>query len=187
MSVLSAKRIKSAFALAAAVVVLAWPGAAAARYPEIGGSLGQHHALGSARYQVLAWTVFDAELWGAGQEFSWDRPFALSLTYRRDIAEVDLVQRSLSGMAARTRVADRERLENALSACFAEVRSGDRFTGVSLTDNDARFYLNGRQTCAISWPGFRRAFFGIWLDARGRDRAFSAQLTGAAAAQTQRS
>lgn len=135
--------------------------------------------LGASRYQVLAWPVFDAELWSPQSRFSWNEPFALSLTYRRDIEAEALVSRSLSGMAERTRLGSREDLAARLRACFADVRAGDRFTGLSLSSDSARFYLNGRRTCDISWPGFRRAFFGIWLDARGADRAFSARLTGA--------
>ena len=83
-------------------------------------------------------------------------------------------------MAERTPLSSRDRLDRLLRTCFSNVRSGDRFTGVSLSADEARFYLNGRQTCEISWPGFREAFFGIWLDARGGDRAWSDRLTGRA-------
>lgn len=169
------------FGLAVALALSAWPGAAAARYPEIHATLGAHQMVGAARYQVLAWPVFDAELWSARGAFSWDQPFALSLTYRRDITEADLIARSLRGIETRTGLAATEELASVLRECFADVRAGDRLTGVSVSRDEARFFLNGRQTCALSWPGFRRAFFGIWLDARGADSAFSARLTGAAA------
>lgn len=179
-AITSPKRLKGGAIIAAllACALLIWPGVASARYPELGNELGAYRMLGSARYQVLAWTVFDAELWAQQDRFSWDQPFALSLTYRRNISEADLVSRSLNGMAERTQLGSRERLEALLRTCFADVRAGDRFTGVSLGADQARFYLNGRQTCEVSWPGFRQAFFGIWLDARGADRPFSAQLTG---------
>lgn len=160
------------------MLLLANPGTASARHPEIAAELGASRMLGEARFQVLAWPVFDAELWSAQSAFSWDRPFALSLTYKRDIDGDALVARSVNSMAERTRIDQREPLTALLRDCFADVRTGDRFTGVSLDADRARFFLNGRQTCDVSWPGFRRAFFGIWLDARGRDRAFSTRLTG---------
>jgi Chalcone isomerase-like len=156
------------------------PTAALARPPEVATELAQAQMLGSARYQVLAWQVFEAQLWSQHQSFDWDRPFALSLTYRRAISVDQLVSRSVEGMAARTRLSSQQRLAAELRTCFADVSPGDRITGVSLSENTARFYLNGRQRCEISWPGFRRAFFGIWLDATGSDRTFSAQLRGAA-------
>lgn len=169
-----------------ALAVLACPATALARHPEVIAELGTAERLGEARYHVLAWPVFDAELWAREDAFSWDRPFALSLTYRREISANDLVSRSLSGVAERARLESNDRLATLLRSCFANVQPNDRFTGVSLNQDLARFYLNGRQTCEITWPGFRRAFFGIWLDAPGRDRALSARLTGARRAPARR-
>jgi hypothetical protein len=159
------------------LVLLIKPGFAFAPHPEVRAEFDRPQRHGEARYTVLAWPVFDAELWSEASAFSWDRPFALSLTYRRDIEADALLSRSISGMAGRSRLDAPEQLTGLLRTCFADVRAGDRFTGVSLDANRARFYLNGRQTCEMSWPGFRRAFFGIWLDGRGGNRGFSARLT----------
>lgn len=169
---------RSAFGALLALAVFSHPGMALARHPEVVAELGEPRKLGDARYQVLAWSIFDAELWATQPSFSWDQPFALSLTYQRDVRESSIVTRSVNGMADRVRIASPERLTALLQTCFTDVRAGDRFTGVSLDEDRARFYLNGRQTCEMSWPGFRRAFFGIWLDGRGDDPAFSARLTG---------
>lgn len=155
------------------------PAAALARPPEVATELGQAQLLGSAQYRVLAWPVFEAELWSQHQHFSWDRTFALSLTYRRGISVDELVSRSVEGMAERSRLSSPQALSAALRDCFSDVSPGDRITGVSLDEQTARFYLNGRQRCEIRWPGFRRAFFGIWLEGRGADRAFSTRLRGA--------
>ena len=168
----------------AAVFALLAPAAALARPPEVATELGRAQLLGSAQYQVLAWPVFEAQLWSQHQHFTWDRRFALSLTYRRAISVDQLVSRSVEGMAARSRLSSPQALSAELRNCFSDVAPGDRITGVSLDEHTARFYLNGRQRCEIRWPGFRRAFFGIWLEARGADRAFSAQLRGATATRT---
>ena len=162
-----------------ACAVLACPAPALGRHPEVLSEFGRAEALGKTRYQVLAWPIFDAELWAAQDEFSWDRPFALSLTYQVSASAEDLVSRSVRGVAKRARVDSKDRLASLLRSCFANVERNDRVTGVSFDRDKARFYLNGRQTCEIAWPGFRRAFFGIWLDATGRDRAQSARLVGA--------
>lgn len=166
--------------LVALATTLLCPATAYARHPEIATELGQARMHGASSYQVLAWPVFDAELWSGQPRFTWDAPFALSLTYRRDFTREALVSRSVSGMSDRARISSPEALSERLRGCFADVRAGDRFTGVSLGADTARFYLNGRRTCEITWPGFSRAFFGIWLDARGADRSFSARLRGAA-------
>lgn len=154
------------------------PATALARHSEILAELGEPRMLGGARYSVLAWPVFDAQLWSQQSAFSWQHPFALSLTYQRDFRADALVARSLRGMSERTGDPPSDRLTALLHTCFEDVRVGDRFTGVSLDENRARFYLNARQTCEISWPGFRRVFFGIWLDGRGADSGFSSRLIG---------
>lgn len=159
--------------------VLLCPGPVLARPPEVAAELGPALRIGEVPYKVLGWSVFDAELWASQDRFAWDRPFALSLTYRRRIPADALVSRSLRGMAERGAAAAPERLAPRLRACFPDVAAGDRITGVSLGSDRARFYLNGRRTCDLAWPGLRHGFFGIWLDAAGRDRSFSARLTGA--------
>lgn len=137
--------------------------------------------VGAARYQVLALAIFDAELWAGQGAFSWERPFALSLTYRRAITAQSLTNRTLTEIARRgggTR-ASLQPLGTRLRQCFANVSAGDRITGVSTGANTARFFYNGRQQCEIEWPGFRRTFFGIWLDGRsGNERQFTLRLLG---------
>lgn len=135
--------------------------------------------VGAARYQLLTLTMFDAELWSESGDFSWQAPFALSLTYRRSFSAEAITGRAISEMAQRTggSASSLEALRAPLQACFANVSPGDRITGVSTGADTARFYYNGVRRCEIAWPGLRRSFFGIWLDGRSQ-RAFSAQLRG---------
>lgn len=170
------RQAPKAFVVALALLICPTP--ALARHPEVVAQLGQAQLLGEARYRVLAWTLFDAQLWAPRASFAWTETFALSITYRRPVSRNDLVSRSLAGMEQRAPQASRERLAALLRACFRDVNAGDRFTAVSVDQERTRFFLNGRQTCEIAWPNFRRPFFGIWLDAQGRDRAFSARLQG---------
>jgi hypothetical protein len=58
-------------------------------------------------------------------------PFALSLTYQRDLSADALVTRSLRGVAERTSLSSKKQLASLLRSCFANVAAGDRFTGVS--------------------------------------------------------
>ncbi|MBN8607908.1 MAG: chalcone isomerase family protein [Caulobacterales bacterium] len=152
---------------------------AEARPSEVAAVLPSAAWVGEARYEVLALAIFDAELWAPQGAFSWDRAFALSLTYQRSISARALVNRTLREMAERGGDgAALAALRPLLLACFADVRAGDRITGVSIGVDTARFFYNGQQRCEIASPGFRRSFFGIWLDGEGADRAFSQRLLG---------
>lgn len=153
---------------------------ATARPSEVARLLPGAERVGAARFQVLTLPVFDAELWAVAGDFSWDRSFALSLTYRRAISGESLARRSVEEIARRQGVsrAALAPLEERFDACFADVRAGDRITGVSTGADTARFFKNERELCAIEWPGLRRAFFGVWLDGQGARRSFSQQLRG---------
>lgn len=166
-------------AVAAAALLLTPSSAAHARPSEVAAALPSAARVGEARYEILALAIFDAELWAPQGAFSWDRAFALSLTYQRSISARALVNRTLREMADRGGDgATLAALRPLLLACFADVRAGDRITGVSFGVDTARFFYNGQQRCEIASPGFRRSFFGIWLDGEGADRAFSQRLLG---------
>lgn len=162
-------------AIAVALALCAVP--AEARPPEVVRAMSGAQLVGEARYQMLTWTLFDAALWSEDGVFSWERPFALTLTYRQAFSSRSLVNRSLFEMSRRGAPA-LDRLGELLRECFPDVAPGDRITGLSIAPDSAVFLHNGRHSCAIEWPGFRRAFFGIWLDASGSQRHLSSQLRG---------
>jgi hypothetical protein len=166
-----------------AALALALTAAPASASPaEVARALPGAQSVGQAPYRVLTFHVFDAELWAERAAFSWERPFALSLTYQRSIPARAIVNRTITEMTQRGAgtAQSLEPLRTRLETCFADVRPGDRITGVSTGQNTARFYYNGARRCDVEWTGFRRDFFGIWLDARGSQRALSTQLRGGA-------
>ncbi|MFO1016353.1 MAG: hypothetical protein U1E03_02075 [Hyphomonadaceae bacterium] len=139
--------------------------------------------VGEASYAVLSVRLFNAQLWNDSGAFSWERPFALTLTYDRSARASMLINRSIREMGSRG-AGDAQALaplRAQLERCFTDVAQGDRFTGVSTAPDRAVFFHNGAQRCEVRWPNFRRHFFGIWL--AGRDGAaarLSAQLRGEA-------
>jgi hypothetical protein len=136
--------------------------------------------VGKARFSLLGFSLFDAAVYTDSGRFSWNDDFALSLTYKRNAREEVLLNRTIRGMSERG-AGDAKilaPLRERLSACFSDVARGDRFTAVSTGPDTARFYLNGKESCTLTWPNLRRHFFGIWLDARGGQAKLSAQLRG---------
>lgn len=165
--------------LAAITMLAATP--AAANPAEVGRALPGAQKVGEARYTLLAISLFRAELFTATGNFSWERPFALTLNYERAAPQSVLLNRTVREMSQRGGVtaASLAPLRTQLAVCFPNIAQGDRITGVSTGANTARFYHNGAQICEIDWPGFRRNFFGIWLDGRdGTAARLSAQLRG---------
>jgi len=156
-------------------------GPASASPSEVNRALPGASKVGEAAYTVLSVQLFNAELYADGGTFSWERPFALTLTYDRSAGANVLINRSIREMSSRGAGTAQQLapLRTQLERCFSNVARGDRFTGVSTGVETATFFLNGTQRCEVRWPNFRRHFFGIWL--AGRDGAaarISAQLRG---------
>lgn len=168
--------------VACVVLALAFSATPAlANHSEVNAAIPGAQRVGEARYNLLTIPLFHAELWTANGAFSWDRNFALTLTYDRAITSRALLSRTVTEMTQRGAgdAASLAPFVDRLRPCFPDVARGDRITGVSTGANTARFYLNGAQRCEVEWPGLRRNFFGIWLDARGGQRGMSERLRGA--------
>lgn len=143
--------------------------------------VGKATLVGQARFSLLGLSLFDAAVYTQSGRFAWNDEFALSLTYKRNAREEVLLNRTIRGMKERG-AGDAKALaplRAQLSACFSDVARGDRITAVSTGPDAARFYLNGKESCTVNWPDFRRDFFGIWLDAKGGQAKLSAKLRGA--------
>lgn len=165
-------------ALAAFTLLATAPAAAS---PEVNRALPNAERVGQASYSVLSVRLFNAELFADNGSFSWERPFALSITYDRSAQASTLINRSIREMSSRGagNAQALAPLRTQLERCFTNVAQGDRFTGVSTSAETATFYLNGAQRCEVRWPNFRRHFFGIWLAGRdGPAARLSAQLRG---------
>ncbi|MBI1187031.1 MAG: hypothetical protein GC206_06825 [Alphaproteobacteria bacterium] len=167
--------LRGFFALIAACLIVAAPANANPRPAEVERAISGAQLVGQSPYRFMVWNVFDAALWSESGAFSWESPFALTLTYRRAFSAAALADRTIDEMRRRG-VEEADGLRGQLVRCFADVNAGDRITGVSVSPSRARFFHNGRERCTLDSAGFSRAFFGIWLEGQG---AFSERLRGA--------
>jgi len=139
--------------------------------------------VGEASYSMLSVPLFNAQLWNESGAFSWEQPFALTLSYERSARASTLINRSIREMSSRGagNAQALAPLRTQFERCFTGVASGDRITGVSTAADRAVFYHNGVRRCEVRWPNFRRHFFGIWLAGRAGPAArLSEQLRGEA-------
>lgn len=137
--------------------------------------------VGSGSVGFLFWDAFDANLWAPEGRFSWERPAALSLTYRTDFSKQKLTDSTIKEMK---RIAGwkPERLADFradIAPCMTDVVAGDRFTAASPEPDRIVLYLNGKQRCELMEPGLRRAYLGIWLSQNSRFPDESRKLIGA--------
>lgn len=125
----------------------------------------QAEKVGQGRLTYLMWDVYDASLYAPEGRYEADRPFALRLSYLRNIPAEKIVERSIAEMAEQAGI-DQSRLsewEARLFAFFPEITKGDEVIGVNDGQGTSLFYYNGTRVGMIDDPDFTRSFFDIWL------------------------
>ncbi|MFB4391407.1 MULTISPECIES: chalcone isomerase family protein [unclassified Pseudomonas] len=138
--------------------------------------------VGQGDFTWFGFSVYQARLLSPAATVGWDQPFALELTYRRDLSRDTLVQASLDEMRRLGGASlDEGRLagwDREMRKAFVDVRLGQRITGVYLPGKGASFYVDGEPHHSVADADFARAFFGIWLDARTRSPELRRELLG---------
>lgn len=129
--------------------------------------------LGKATLRKLLIKVYDGELWADG-EWSYDKPFALSLHYDVNIDGEDLVERTFEEIerSSGEPASAWQHLSPQLSRCMPSVKAGDRITALYLPGKGAHFYFNDTASGTINDVEFAKLFFDIWLSPQTTEPAF---------------
>jgi len=152
--------------------------------PEVAQSLPQARLQGGSRFRYYGFHVYDAQLW-VPPTFDpaslFGQPFALSLIYARSLKARDIAERSIEEMRRQATLgeAEAQRWLQAMTTAFADVRHGDRLTGLHQVGRGASFFLNGQATRTIDDPRFATLFFGIWLSSATSAPDLRRELLGA--------
>jgi hypothetical protein len=120
---------------------------------------------GKARFKVLFWSVFDAKLYAQNADYNPEQPFALSLSYLREINGSEIVAKSISEMQVQGIFSKQELAEwkTQLSNIIPDVDSKTTITGVRDRAGNTLFYKNGENIGRVDNPRFTHGFFNIWL------------------------
>lgn len=88
--------------------------------------------VGKARLKVFLWNVFDVKLYAQKANFNPEQPFALSLSYLREIQGSEIVAKSISEMRAQNEFSKSElaQWKTKLSDIIPNVDSKTTITGV---------------------------------------------------------
>ena len=135
--------------------------------------------VGQGQFTRFGFSVYEARLWAPLGRYTQGEPFALSLTYLRDIAGERLVQASVDEMQKlQAPLAQNTLWRGALERVLPNVVAGDTITGVYQPGQGATFFHRERQTGQIS-EELARHFFAIWLDPRTSEPGLRQALLGA--------
>ena len=147
-----------------------------------GGIIFDSAGVETKRYDVTdGFAIYDARLWRSGEHWQSDAPYALELTYRRNISASRLVSTSIEEMM-RLGEKDEQRLRqwrSELEKVFPSVREGDTIVGLHEPGRGARFFYNGKPSGSVQDAELAAAFFAIWLDPRTKAPELRARLLAA--------
>jgi hypothetical protein len=144
--------------------------------------LPEARLVGQGDFTWFGLRVYQARLWSSAATVNWEQPFALELTYQREISQDTLVQASLDEMR-RLGGASVDETQLAvwgieLRKAFVDVQPGRRITGVYLPGKGGRFYVDNAFRHGVTDVDLSRAFFAIWLDTRTRNPQLRRELLG---------
>ncbi len=136
--------------------------------------------VGKGRFEYLFWDIYDAYLYAPNGEFDDDKPFALTLSYLRDVEGREIAKRSVKEMSEQklcesNKFAD---WEDRMATIFPDISEGQAITGVRDKNQSARFYLDGEVIGVITEAEFTRCFFAIWLSERTSEPELRKKLLG---------
>jgi Chalcone isomerase-like len=136
---------------------------------------------GGGLLRVYGFKVYNIHLWTPlAASFDAKQPHALSLQYLRSFSAVQLADRSIDEMRAQGAgdAALYPKWREAMLRVFKDVKANDQLTGVVLSDQRSRFYLNEQLRGEIADPAFAEAFFGIWLNEKTSQPEMRLRLLG---------
>ena len=168
--------------LAGCLLLLCWSQSAPLLAAEWKSNLPQARLLGQGSFSWFGLPIYSANLWAASGEDVFARPFALELTYQRQISRERLVQTSLEEIRRMQGAAvDESRMQRwaqEMHQAFVDVQAGRQITGVYLPGQGARFYVDGELRHSVADEAFARALFSIWLGPQTRSPELRLALLG---------
>ncbi len=136
--------------------------------------------VGQGRFSVFLFDIYDAELLSPDGRYNGLAPYALRLTYLRDIESDDIVEASLDEMRRQGEadVTALKRWKIWMTTYFPDIQKGDEAVMIALADGGMILMHNGVVRGQIDEVKFVTAFMGIWLSENALKPALSRTLRG---------
>lgn len=147
--------------------------------PELAGVIHATKPYGSGSISWLFITAYDAILWTDAQNWSYAKPFALSLRYHMSFSSKEIVDRTIKEMHKVAPDVSAQRLAHIramLGPLFPSVTNGDVITALYRPGEPTAFFKNGNPLGVSDDTGFAKPFFDIWLSPKTSERHLRKKL-----------
>lgn len=136
--------------------------------------------VGEARLKVFVWKVYDAVLYAPNGNWSYEKPFALQLTYLRELDGKEIAKRSVKEIKEQG-FSDVNTLASwgmDMQNIFPDVSKGSVLTGLYIPNQPTSFYDETKKIGMVKDAAFGRPFFDIWLGKKTSEPELRKQLIG---------
>lgn len=136
--------------------------------------------VGRGRLRLYLVSIFDAFLYAPNGRFSFERPFALKITYHHNVRSSEIVKRSISEIRAQG-FRDEAKLrqwQTIMTRLFPNINAGQSLIGLRNEDGHAEFYSDNGFIGAVNDIEFANKFFAIWLGQNSTQPHLRQQLLG---------
>ena len=136
--------------------------------------------VGEARFRLFIFDIYHAALFAPGGQYDGAAPYALRLSYMRDVSKQTIIDTSVDemrrqGSGSESRLAD---WADWMGQYFPDMKNGDEATMVALSNGGMELYHNEVKLGQSDDPAFTDAFFAIWLSDKSLKPDLSRQLRG---------
>lgn len=136
--------------------------------------------IGQAKFNYLLWHVYDAVLHSSEEKFSFDKPFALELNYKRKLYGKKIAESSAEeirnlGFTDELKLAG---WYSQMLKIFPDVDNGTSITGIYKPNGITVFYKNDEKIGEVNDLEFGKWFFAIWFDEKTSQPEFREKLLG---------
>jgi len=121
--------------------------------------------VGTSRFRKFGFTIYHATLWAPNGVYDANKPYALAITYNRDLDKGTLLDaitddiKLQNAADAPTQAAWRDQLDGIIT----EVKENDTLIGVFVPGEKSALIRNCQVLGAIDDMALTKAFFSIWL------------------------
>ena len=136
--------------------------------------------VGEARFRLFFFDIYQAALLTPDGRYDGAAPYALRLSYMRDVSSQTIVDTSLDEMRRQASGNESKLAEWAdwMGQHFPDMKNGDEAVMIALTNGGMALYHNQVKLGQMDDPAFTDAFFAIWLSDNALKPDLSRQLRG---------
>ncbi len=147
---------------------------------DVSNNIPNAQLVGKGMFSYFFWDIYIGELYAPSGTFQNQPPFALRLTYQRNLEGSKIAQRSIDEMQKQGNLSkdDASKWLLLMENIFPDVKEGDVITGIAGKEGTSVFYVNGEQVDVVDDADFTERFFAIWLSDKTSEPTFRRKLLG---------